>query len=41
MQHPVFIFLVNGKQPVEITGAQPYTVFESAINQIIGLGKVS
>jgi protein-disulfide isomerase len=32
---PSFIFLVNGKQPLEITGAQPYAVFESEINQIM------
>jgi protein-disulfide isomerase len=32
---PSFVFLVNGKQPLEIIGAQPYPVFESAINQIM------
>lgn len=32
---PSFIFLVNGKRPVEIIGAQPYSVFENAINQIV------
>ena len=32
---PSFIFLVNGKHPLEIIGAQPYTVFENAINQMM------
>jgi protein-disulfide isomerase len=32
---PSFVFLVNGKQPLEIIGAQPYSVFENTINQIM------
>ena len=32
---PSFVFLVNGKQPLEIIGAQPYTVFENTINHIM------
>ena len=32
---PSFIFLVNGKPPLEIIGAQPYTVFENVINQMM------
>lgn len=28
---PSFVFLVNGRQPLEIIGAQPYTVFEIII----------
>jgi protein-disulfide isomerase len=31
---PSFVLLRNGKQPLEIVGAQPYSVFENAINQL-------
>lgn len=32
---PSFVLLVNGKRPLEIIGAQPYSVFEDTINQIM------
>jgi protein-disulfide isomerase len=31
---PSFVLLGHGKQPLEIVGAQPYSVFENAINQL-------
>lgn len=32
---PSFILIAEGKRPIPIIGAQPYSVFERAINQII------
>ena len=31
---PTFVLLADSKQPLEIVGAQPYAVFENAINQL-------
>jgi protein-disulfide isomerase len=33
---PSFILMADGKQPLEIVGAQPYSVFENLINQFLG-----
>ncbi|MDW0278728.1 MAG: thioredoxin domain-containing protein, partial [Nitrososphaeraceae archaeon] len=32
---PTFILIAEGKMPLKIVGAQPYSVFESAINQVL------
>ena len=32
---PTFILIAEGKMPLKIEGAQPYSVFESAINQVL------
>jgi predicted DsbA family dithiol-disulfide isomerase len=32
---PTFILIAEGKMPLKIVGAQPYSVFESAINQAL------
>jgi protein-disulfide isomerase len=32
---PSFVLLANGKQPLEITGAQPYSVFENVLSHFL------
>jgi predicted DsbA family dithiol-disulfide isomerase len=32
---PTFILIAEGKTPLKIEGAQPYSVFEGAIKQVL------